>query len=274
VGGYNERMIRARAWIVLLGATAAATAQTGQNAAMLESARRVGLSYARNLPDFVCTEHVRRLADWKKQGDWVPFDNLTFQLTYHGQKENYQLLGKDGKPSHKKLEALAGAFSQGEFGSVLRLIFDAGSHADFQWDRWDLSGVRGLAVFSYRVRPANSRYALVALTMSEVVGFHGEIAVDPQSGRTMRWTVEAEPPAHFPIAESVTTMEYGFREIGGAEYLLPLRAESISAERLPDPEVLRRLPAWKRDAMGLRYRNLIEFRDYRKFEADARIVFQ
>jgi hypothetical protein len=266
-------MIRASAWTLLLG-VAAAAGQTGGNEAILESARRVALSYARNLPNFVCMERVRRLADWKKQGDWVPLDNLTLQLTYQGLKENYQLIGKDGKPSRKKLDALAGAFSQGEFGSVLRLIFEAESRAEFQWERWDLSGIRGLAVFSYRVRAANSRYALVALTRSEVVGFHGEIAIEPQSGRTMRWTVAAEPPADFPIMESVTTLEYGLRDIGGAEYLLPVRAEVISAERSPAPEVLRRMPAWKREAVGLHYRNIIEFRDYRKFEADARIVFQ
>jgi len=268
-------MIRALAWTALLGVAAASGGPADQNAAILESARREALSYARHLPNFICTEVVRRAGDWKGKDEWVPMDTVTLLVTYHDLKETYQILGRDGKPTKRKLETLAGAFSQGEFGSTLRMIFDPESKTEFHWERWDLSGIRGLAVFGYRVSAVNSHYGLVALTQETITGFHGEIAVDPESGRTMRWTAVAEPPAHFPIASSETSMEYGVVDIGGSEYLLPVRAESLSMERALDPDELLRLRPSQREAAAhaVRYRNQIEFRAYRKFSADARITF-
>jgi hypothetical protein len=267
-------MRRALAWTALLG-VGVTSGQTDQNAAILEKARRVGLTYARHLPDFICTEVARRAGEWKGKDEWVPMNTVTLQLTYHNLKETYQILGRDGKPTKRRLDTLAGAFSQGEFGSTLRMIFDPESKTEFHWEHWDLSGVRGLAVFGYRVSAVNSHYGLVALTHEAIVGFHGEIAIDPESGRTMRWTALAEPPAHFPIASSETSMEYGMVDIGGTEYLLPVRAQSLSMERALEPDELLRLPPHQQDAAAhpVRYRNEIEFRSYRKFSADARITF-
>jgi hypothetical protein len=266
-------MIRTLAGTLLLAV--AAGGQPDQNGALLESARRVALNYARHLPDFICTEVVRRAGEWKGKDEWVPMDTVTLQLTYHNLKETYQILGRDGKPTKRRLDTLAGAFSQGEFGSTLRMIFDPESKTEFHWERWDLSGIRGLAVFGYRVSAVNSHYGLVALTKEAIVGFHGEVVVEPESGRTMRWTVAAEPPANFPIAASETSMEYGMVEINGAEHLLPLHAQSLSTERALDPDAVRRLPPHQQDAAAhpVRYRNVIEFRAYRKFSADARITF-
>ena len=269
-------MLRTVASAALLAATALPVlAQPGGNAAILESARRVALSYARNLPNFVCNEEVRRLGNWYSAGTWVQIDTMRLNVSFHDQKETYELVARNGRPSRQKLGSLSGAFSQGEFGSVLRLIFEPKSKAVFTWREWELSGVRPLAVFDYRVPLATSEYVLQALSHAIVVGFRGHVAIDPETGRTMRWTIDAEIPSNFPIAESVTTLEYGLRQIGGTEYLLPVRAEVVAAERVPRRREVEHLPEEKREAAlrRMRYRNLIEFRDYRKFTADARITF-
>lgn len=257
-------MIRALAVAALLSAIPAARAQD-QNGAILEAARRVALNYARHLPNFLCTEQIRRLAEWNESGSWLPVDTLTLRVTYYQEKERYQLTARNGRASRQSVESLAGAYTQGEFGSVLRLIFDDASKTEFQWLRWDRSEPRPLAVFRYRVRVENSRYLLRALTKSVVAGYHGEVAIDPESGRTMRWTVIAEPPAYFPVAESITSMVYGLRQIAGEEYLLPVAAETIVTERP--------LTVQEMGKPAMRYRNVIDFRDYRKFSADARIRF-
>jgi hypothetical protein len=264
-------MIRA----VVFAAMLAQSAEVAQPETILDSARRVGLAYARHLPDFICTEDVRRFGDWKEKGDWFQLDRLSLELAYHDGKESYRLIGRNGHPSRQPLKSLNGAFSQGEFGSVLRLIFAPESRAIFEWQRWDLSGVHRLAIFDYRVRVTNSQYVLNAGTQTVVTAFHGELAVDPETGRTLRWSVEAEPPADFPIAESVTSLEYGLRTVAGVEYLLPVRAEIVAAERKPDPDRVRRMKPELQDAAShrMRYRNIIEFRDYRKFSADTRVTF-
>jgi hypothetical protein len=54
---------------------------------------------------------------------------------------------------------------------------------------------------------------------------------------------------------SKATLDYDFNDVGGAEYLLPLKAEL------------------ELEAYSIQYRNEIEFRDYRKFTAESTLTF-
>ena len=54
---------------------------------MIEAARRKALAYTANLPDFICTDTVRRY-ELSYRG-WTPKDTLTLQLTFFEHAESY-----------------------------------------------------------------------------------------------------------------------------------------------------------------------------------------
>jgi hypothetical protein len=255
---------------------AAASAQAPDTAAILQSARTAALTYSKSLPNFTCTESISRFDDWSDRGAWTPVDKLTVEVSYSGEREDYRLVARDGKPTDQTLEAVSGSLTKGEFASALLLIFHPSSEAEFHWRRWEKLRGRRLAEFTYRVSLEKSRYLLKQGGKSAIVGYHGVIDILPETGAVYRWSVESEPPREFPILQSTTSLEYDYRKIEGAPYLLPVRAEMRSTERGMNFAEAQRLPVRARAAAQrpMHHRNLVEFENYRKFGVDSTITFK
>ena len=94
------------------------------------------LDYTRSLPDFICSETVHRWIDPAGNEEWQPAPTLIADLTFFDRQEHYKLLTVDRKKSEQSLPDVAGATSQGEFGSMLATIFHPASETDFRWDHW------------------------------------------------------------------------------------------------------------------------------------------
>src|SRR5438876_6067802 len=94
-----------------------------ERARLLDQVREAALNYTRSLPDFICTQEVKRYVDATGRDRWTPADTLTVKLTYFGQKENYQLLTINDKPTSLEYMKAGGASSKGEFGTVLYMVF-------------------------------------------------------------------------------------------------------------------------------------------------------
>jgi hypothetical protein len=90
----------------------------------------------------------------------------------------------------------------------------------------------------------------------------------------LRLTTEVDPPPGFPMRETTTTIDYDFRAIGVEQYLLPVHAE-VRMFELPSEESLSHLTRSDRELArrGIRYYNIVEFRDYRKFSTDSTLSF-
>src|SRR5678815_2005537 len=90
-----------------------------ERARLLEQVREAALNYSRSLPDFICTQVVKRFVDVTGRDRWALIDTLTVKLSYFGQKEDYKLLSIDDKPTNLEYMKTGGAASKGEFGTVL-----------------------------------------------------------------------------------------------------------------------------------------------------------
>src|SRR5271157_4318028 len=90
----------------------------------LEEAARNSLNYAASLPDFICTESVRRYEDMKlkEKQNWELKDTLSLKLSYFEHVEDYKLVAVNGKSTYRSYLEVGGAVSQGEFGSLLLSI--------------------------------------------------------------------------------------------------------------------------------------------------------
>ncbi|MCS6951984.1 MAG: hypothetical protein RMK57_01010 [Bryobacterales bacterium] len=224
---------------------------------ILESVRDYALNYVRRLPDFICTQVTRRYVDPTGLEFWQQQDTLTARLTYFEQKEEYKLLLVNGVLTNQPYESLGGATSTGEFGSLMREIFEPATETAFRWERWATLRGRRVHVFSYRVEQPRSKWRVSYERTQEITpAYQGLIYVDSGTLMVMRITLEAvEIPPSFPIQQASTVLDYDYTNIGGREYMLPLRA----VVRMRRGKFLTK--------------NEVEFRLYRKFEAEATITF-
>lgn len=228
---------------------------------VLDAARENALNYAKTLPDFICLEVNRRYTDrhYKPgtEGSWAISDTLAEKLTYFDQKEKYELISHNEDSLYgKTADSIGGSISRGDFGTVIREIFDPASEADFHWERWGNLDGHLFYVYTYSIDQPHSHETIDYQKSQQVTpGFHGEVFVEKGPNTIWRITIEPEPPATFPIQNIYQKIDYRYTDISGQKFLLPISGTVIM----------------KADGIGTK--NEIAFRSYRKYSADTTITF-
>lgn len=224
---------------------------------VLDEVRKYAQFYSSQLPDFICVQVTRRYGDPSGLEIWHMLDTITTRLSYFEEKEDYQVVMINNRPVDLTMNDVGGSTSMGEFGTMLKEVFAPDTEATFQWVRWGKLRGRLTHVFEYRVRQDRSKWSIRYEKTDRVVpAYRGEVHVDSGFPQVLRLTLAAQniPPA-FPIQEARTVLDYDFAEISGQQHLLPLKFDM-------------------RMRMGRELvKNEVEFRLYRKFEADAVIKF-
>jgi hypothetical protein len=228
---------------------------------VIEEARAYALNYSKSLPDFICLQVTRRYVDphYKAgtEGSWAVSDRLAEKLSYFDQHEKYEPLSRNDNSLYGKgSEALGGALSRGDFGTLLREIFSPESSAEFHWKRWGNLDSHLFYVYSYAVDQPHSKETLTYERTQEVTpGYHGEVFVEKGSNVIWRVTVEPEPPPSFPMQNIFQQLDYRYTDISGQKFLLPASGTVVMRTN------------------GFGNKNEIEFRSYRKYSADTSITF-
>lgn len=226
----------------------------------LEQARYFALEYADNLPDFMATQFVTRYEQKPGDKDWKKQDALEIELAYsEKQGEKYKLTKLDGKPTTLKYENLSGSTSTGEFGSLMTAAFSPDSRAEFKEIRTEPINKRQAVVYDFRVKKAFSSNRITNKTthQSVIAGYQGTVWIDVETKRVLRIEQANEGmPANFAISLSESAVEYDWVKIADQQYLLPVRAELLLGS----------------DRDRYYTRNVIEFRNYRKFDSDIKFL--
>lgn len=239
-----------------------------EQAAVISEVREYALNYSKTLPDFICTQVTRRYAaptPGTRYGGaagsdptWYLQDTLTIKLSYFEQKEDYKLILVNNSMTNQDYKTLGGATTTGDFGSMMREIFEPATQAHFEWDHWATLRGRRTLVFSYRVAQSRSQWHInYDRKMDIVPAYHGLIYVDKDTHMVTRVTLNASdvPPA-FPIKRAETVLDYDYQDISGHTFLLPLKASTIMASS----EYLTK--------------NDEEFRVYRKYSTESDIKYE
>ena len=240
------------------GTTAAEPSATEQEK-LLTAMRQYGELYLSNLPSFLCTQVTQQFSTGKNTTRWHRGDTLTSRLVFNEGHEQRSVEFVNDKPAkHPTVESRTPLTTEGEFGMLLDSILGSSSAAAFSWKGWDQVRGRSAAVFDYAVDKAHSRLSLSLSDVAHaVVAYHGSIYADPSTGAVWRVTnAITDIPAEVQTKSIATTIEYDETAIGGATYLLPVEARVT-------------LFTGSRNL-----RNEIEFRNYRKFEADSTIIYR
>jgi hypothetical protein len=250
--------VAALAWSSLARAQAPYREDAAQ---LIAIAREKALSYTLSLPDFVATEIVQRYGGPSRTGFYrSPLDSLTVQLRYLHHLEEHKLLKVNGEPSRLPFEELHGLVGSGEFGGSISAIFSADSQAGFHFQKWTTVRRRPAARFVFDIDPSHSRYTLglkvAGQGVKRVVGFHGMLEIDRETGEVLHLEYAADHiPEELRVSYATAAVDYSLSDVGGRKYWLP----SGSSMELHGSDWLER--------------NVIHFRDYRKFSADSTIDF-
>ena len=251
-------ILAAMGWL-LCGVAAAERPTPDEQKHTLDTARDIAIHYTSKLPDFICTEEVRRANSIGAR--ILQSDTLAIQLSYYGQKEKQKLVTVNGKPTQQRLDSLEGLITGGEFGSLFLGVFDPSSAADFRWKESSTVRKRPVAVYTYRIVRAKSHYMVgyradSGKMVSLAAGYHGEIALDSETSRVLRLTASADDiPKESEITASSVEVDYDFIDVAGRSYLLPARSDA------------------RMERANRQIANVTTFAGYRKFEADSTISF-
>jgi hypothetical protein len=240
-------------------ATPLAPPDAAQQKEILAAVTQNALNYSDSLPNFICLQVTQRYVDRAGGDHFVATDKIAERLSYFEHKEDYKVISVNDTPvTNRKHEQLGGATSSGEFGTMLREVFEPQSQTEFQWERWGKLRDHIMHVYSFRVRLENSQYRITAeeVKRTVTVGYHGLIYADRDSRSVMRITMEADDiPADFPIRSASETLDYDTIAISGEKFILPLKVEMQMRDG--------------KSAM----KNQAAFRLYNKFGADTSITF-
>jgi hypothetical protein len=246
-------------------------------AAILERGREKALAYAKSLPDFVCTEIIQRyklsqppalLSGLRGASaasvapSWTPIGRLTVRLSFFQQKEEHKLELVNGQPTTLQYDSLdIGVTATGEFGGMMKHIFDPASQTAFHWESWKNARKHRAAVYSYTVAADHSGFSVERRPRSgevnrAVVGFHGTVEIDTETGNVLHFDFTADGiPTAVGLTRSATSVDFDRVDIGGNAYILPIRSET----ELEGP--------------NLAVKNAIEFRAFGKFDASSTLDF-
>jgi hypothetical protein len=236
-----------------------------EQAAILDDVRRYALDYSRKLPDFVCLEMERRfVANPARAGrggavsepEWRQVDTITKRLSYFERKEEEKVIEHNHTYTTQDMKSLGGSQSFGDFGSMMRQIFEPATAARFEWAGWFRLGGQPAMGFDFAVPLERSTYRLEVDERSIVTAYRGRVNVDPQTHAVLRVKVEAvNIPPDFPLQSATDVLYYENQTISGLSFLLPSQVEV----RMGTGNYLSR--------------NVKEFQAYRKYAADSSITF-
>ncbi|HLI84898.1 MAG TPA: hypothetical protein VKV17_13325 [Bryobacteraceae bacterium] len=209
-----------------------------EQAQIIGEVREYALNYSKTLPDYICTLVVRRyVAPYPggkyggRRGDdpsWQLANTLTVRLSYYDQKEDYKLILINNSPTQMDYNKVGGSRSTGDFGTMLREVFEPATEAHFEWDHWGLLRGRHTYVFAYHVAQERSQWHVTSDQEDTIAAYKGLIYVDQETKQVLRISLEAvDLPPTFPVKQASDTLDYDYQDVGGQQFLLPLKNKVI-----------------------------------------------
>jgi hypothetical protein len=225
---------------------------------LIQKAAEAADNFLTGLPNYVCTQVTTRYQSETKVPNWQALDNISAELVYENGKESYRNLQINNKPTKKSPEE-TGAWSYGEFGTILADLFSPATAADFHFVRDTTVNRLRSSSYDFQVDRPHSHWKIAVLGQFLLPAYQGSVTIEKATAHVLRIEMQAkEVPKQFPEDVVETTVDYDYVSLGtGEKYLLPVHAELLSCER----------------GSYRCQRNTIDFRTYHKFTGESTIKF-
>ena len=225
---------------------------------IIEKARQAAGSFLETLPNYYCQEIMTRYQSESNSSNWQPHDVVSMALVYENGQESYRNLAINGKPTKKNMEDLSGAWSTGEFGSVLADVFSPATAADFEYRKESRSAGRASLVYDFSVEREHSHWRIMVASQLLAPPYKGAVWIDKETNRVLRIEMQATHiPDAFPVDKVEMATDYEFVRFADRQFLVPVHAESLGCQR---------------DTSSCN-RNAIDFRNYHKYSGESTITF-
>jgi hypothetical protein len=213
--------------------------------------------YISNLPNFICQQTTQQLEAGKKPTKWRKGDTIVSKLVFSEGHEQRSLESVNDKPAQASHFVRRPLVTEGEFGVLLANVFGESAQATFSWNGWQMLRGRRVAVFDFDVVKEHSTLRLSLSDLAHAtVPYRGSVYADPATGAVLRIMSSAyDIPVAVQTRSIATTIDYDPVSIGGRDYLLPVEASVLL------------------DTGSHHVWNRMEFRGYRKFEAESTVTF-
>ncbi len=224
---------------------------------LIEQAREESIDYTSQLPDFSVRQFTTRYSSVTSPPDWRAMDVVTVDVVVADGTEDYRNTMINGRASKHSPE-LSGSWSTGEFATTLQDVLSAQTMADFRRRGEDTIAGRSTVVFDFSVEQPRSHWTIHANELQHRPAYKGTIWIDKVTKRVMRIEKQAQAmPADFPFDKAEMVLEYDFVRISNRPFLLPVHSENLVCVR---------------SSVNCT-RNVIDFRNYQKFDAESEIKY-
>ena len=129
---------------------------------LIRRAADAAMEFTETLPSYVCTEMVTRSQSQSTPANFQPIDVVSMEVVYENGKEDYRNIQINGKKTVKKIEETGGAWSTGEFGTVLVDLFSPATAADFHFRRDSRAGGIMAKMYDFEVDREHSHWSIHA----------------------------------------------------------------------------------------------------------------
>ena len=235
---------------------------------LIAKTRQNTLEAVEEMPDFVVKQRVKRSAAFAGTNNFRSLDRLIVAVSYLAKgREEYKILSINGvrqqSPKSKSdYSEVRGTSSTGEFVSVLATIFKRDSETEFELIDTDTIGGRKTLVFDFSIERDKAKQVVTSHQLvvdSTITGVEGRIWIDREKARVLKVESNAtEIPANFPVRSARRIINYAWVKINDEPYLLP----SLSDVRL----------TFRQNRKLFESRNLIQFKDYKKYGSEVIIL--
>ncbi len=224
---------------------------------LIADARVAAAEYSAGLPNFLADQITTRFQGSRSAMNWQKIDIVTAEVTSVDGQEDYRNIQVNGIPT--KNPERTGAWSTGEFQITLQDVMAPSTGAVFKPYGEDRIAGRPALVYSYSVTQKNSHWMLRAPSGRDYApAYKGMVWIDRDTHKTLRVEQEAiDMPKGSAYDKAECMVEYGYSDIEGKRYLLP--RQSINMICL--------------SGHGTCARNVVDFKNFRKFSADSSIKF-
>jgi hypothetical protein len=225
---------------------------------MIDDARDAAAEFSATLPNFLVQQVTTRYSSSSTPADWHSMDVVTAEVSCVNGKEDYRNIKVNGRTPSGPVEN-TGSWSTGEFVLTLNDVLSPATAAFFVKRGNDRVAGRPVVVYDMSVEHPNSHWEIVDQSQHHYKpAYKGSLWIDRETRRVMRIEQQTvSMPRNFAYDHAESVIEYGFVSIDGKSYLLPVKSENLAC--LADS--------------GNCVKNVIEFRNYRKFNADSKITF-
>ncbi len=215
--------------------------------------------FMEGLPNYTVEQITTRYVQQSRSEDWQPQDMISAKVIYENGSEKYQDISLNGKKTNKNMMELGGQRTTGEFGSMLRGIFEPVRNTDFKFYRSAALHDADAVIYDFKVALPNSDWTIIVGGQTLRPAYSGSIWVDKKTAQVRRLEVQADNiPKDFPLDQVQTEIEYDEVSFGTQKFLVPTHAENLSCER------------------GLPFcaKNTIDFRNYHRYTGESNVTFQ